>query len=99
MDKEANELHSEMKQLKTEVQRKDEEIFRNGEELNLYKGRCANLQRDIQMSSNTMNKLNLDQGSLGEQLNHFKNRVQELEDQLVEVQTEKNENFYEIKRL
>jgi len=65
MDREANELHTQMRSLKTENQRKEEEIIRMGEELNLYKGRCANLQRDIQMSTSAVDRLNNDQGSLG----------------------------------
>lgn len=73
--------------------------MRMGEELTIYKGRCANLQRDINLSSEAMSKLNLDQGSLGDQLNQYKNRVNQLEDQLVDVQREKNEHFYEVRRL
>jgi hypothetical protein len=36
------------------------------EEINLYKGRCSNLQRDIELHSNAVNKLSTDHGSMGE---------------------------------
>jgi hypothetical protein len=52
--------------MKTEFERKDEENYRLSEEVNLLKGRCANLQRDIELSSTAMNKLSNDSGSLGE---------------------------------
>ena len=39
------------------------------EETNLYKGRCTNLQRDIEMHSTAVNKLSTDQGSMGDQMN------------------------------
>lgn len=34
------------------------------DEVELYKGRCANLSRDIQLSGTAMDKLNTDAGSL-----------------------------------
>jgi len=43
--------------MKTELERKDEENYRLSEEINLLKGRCTNLMRDIQISSSTMDKL------------------------------------------
>jgi hypothetical protein len=52
--------------MKIELDRKDEENYRLSEEVNLFKGRCANLQRDIQLSSSAMNKLSSDTGGLGE---------------------------------
>ena len=51
------------------------------EQLNLYKGRCANLQRDVQLGSSTMERLNSDQGSMAGQIAHYKSRIQELEDE------------------
>ena len=62
-----------------------------GEELNLYKGRCANLQRDIQLSSTAVDRLNNDQGSMGAQLTHYKERVATVEAQLVQMQEEKTD--------
>ena len=58
--------------MKTELDRKDEENYRLSEEVNLFKGRCANLQRDIQLSSSAMNKLSSDTGGLGEQIDLYK---------------------------
>ena len=40
--------------------------MRMREEINLYKGRCTNLQRDIELSSTAVNKLASDTGSMGE---------------------------------
>jgi len=53
------------------------------EELNLYKGRCANLSRDVELSSGAMHKLSADQGTMGDQMNLYKNRIAELEDELL----------------
>lgn len=91
MDKEAHELHLQLKQSRHDLQKKDAEIFKLSEELNLYKGRCANLQRDMDMSANMLTKLNMDSGSFEEQVHSYKNRVQQLEDQILEVQRDKNE--------
>jgi len=61
------------------------------EEINLYKGRCANLQRDIELSSSAVNKLSNDSGSMGEQLGLYKNRIQQLEDDLARTREEKTD--------
>ena len=68
--------------MKTELERKDEENYRLSEEINLLKGRCTNLMRDIQISSSTMDKLQNDTGGIGEQLEQYKNRVSQLEEDL-----------------
>ena len=69
------------------------------EQLNLYKGRCANLQRDVQIGSSTMERLNSDQGSMAGQIAHYKGRIQELEDKLASVHEEKTEVGFENRRL
>ena len=52
--------------MKQEKSGKEEEVMRMREEINLYKGRCTNLQRDIELSSTAVNKLASDTGSMGE---------------------------------
>lgn len=71
----ANEKDDKLQRMKIELERKDEENFRLGEEINLLKGRCANLQRDRDLASTAMDKLSSDQGGLGQQLEMYKNRV------------------------
>lgn len=38
------------------------------EETNLYKGRCTNLQRDIELHLGAVNKMSNDQGTMGDQM-------------------------------
>lgn len=73
--------------------------MRMREEINLYKGRCTNLQRDIELSSTAVNKLASDTGSMGEQLALYKNRIQQLEDDLARVTEEKTDHLFDIRRL
>ena len=75
LERQANEKGEKLARMKTELDRKDEENYRLTEEVNLIKGRCANLQRDLQLSSSAMNKLSNDSGGLGEQLELYKGRV------------------------
>ena len=51
------------------------------EETNLYKGRCTNLQRDIELHTSAVNKLSTDQGNMGDQISLYKNRIQQMEDE------------------
>ncbi len=46
-----------------------------------------------------MNKLSNDTGGLGEQLNMYKDRVSQLEEELQKTREEKSEQSFEIKRL
>jgi len=78
---------------------KDSENKRLMEELNLYKGRLQNMQRDIQMSSQAMDKLNNDQGSMGEEICHYRGRIQELEGDLQQVHQQKTDQHFEIRTL
>lgn len=55
------------------------ETFR--EETNLYKGRCTNLQRDIELHTSAVNKLSNDQTGMGDQMNLYKNRIQQMEEE------------------
>ena len=47
MDREAKEASIKVKSLQNELSMKEDEILRMREEMNMYKGRCTNLQRDI----------------------------------------------------
>lgn len=58
--------------MKTELDRKDEENFRLSEENNMIKGRCSNLQKDLNLTSSAMNKFQNDSGGMGEQLDMYK---------------------------
>lgn len=69
------------------------------EEINLYKGRCSNLQRDIELHSNAVNQLSSDHGSMGEQMALYKNRISQLEDELTRTKEERTDQLYDIRRL
>lgn len=55
-----------LKKFQYDLQSQKDENLRMREEINLYKGRCSNLQRDIELHSNAVNKLSTDHGSMGE---------------------------------
>ena len=55
-----------LKRFQYDLQSQKDENLRMREEINLYKGRCSNLQRDIELHSNAVNKLSTDHGSMGE---------------------------------
>ena len=55
-----------LKRFQFDLQSQKDENLRMREEINLYKGRCSNLQRDIELHSNAVNKLSTDHGSMGE---------------------------------
>ena len=85
--------------MKSDLDRQDDDIYKLREEINLYKGRCSNLQRDIELQGSAMNKLSNDSGGLGEQLNLYKDRISQLEDELSRTKEEKTDQVYEIRRL
>ena len=49
------------------------------EEISVYKGRCSNLARDVEMHYNEMHKLNNDSSSAGQQVRILQDRTQSLE--------------------
>ena len=51
----------------SENQKLEEDLERLKEECNQYKGRCTNLQRDIQVSQSYMQKMSTDTNSANEQ--------------------------------
>lgn len=64
MNKEQNELKEQIFKLKQKLMDEEAESSKLKDEVELYKGRCANLSRDIQLSGTAMDKLNTDAGSL-----------------------------------
>jgi transcription elongation GreA/GreB family factor len=75
------------------------ECMRLREETNMYKGKCANLARDMDIAQTYMDKVNSDHISEGDQFRFLKDRVRELEGDLEVAITEKTEALYEVKRL
>ena len=75
------------------------EIDRLKDELNLYKGRCQNLLRDIDMHSNAVHKMSTDSGAMGEQMMLYKERISQLEADLSKASTDRTDFAYEVKRL
>lgn len=66
LNKEVRDKDELIRKLRFDAQTQSEEGLRLREEINLYKGRCANLQRDVAMTSNAMNKFSSEQGGLEE---------------------------------
>lgn len=99
LEQEANSLKTQIANLKQQLREQEAEQSRLREEANMYKGRCANLQRDMEFSSTAMDKLNTNKDSLDVQLNHYKQRVAQLEEENVRLTEEKTDQFYEVRRL
>lgn len=64
MEKEVSELNNQVFALKQQLREKEADHKRFNEEITLYKGRCQNLQRDIEMSSTAMEKLHTTKGTV-----------------------------------
>ena len=47
MEKQAKEKDEKLHHMKSDLGRQEDEVHKLREELNLYKGRCSNLERDI----------------------------------------------------
>ena len=57
----------------------------------MYKGRVNNLQRDVDLSQTYLTKMNMDNGTQGEQFNYMKDRVKNLETDLERAIREKTD--------
>jgi chromosome segregation ATPase len=77
----------------------EEEVARLKEECNTYKGRCANLQRDVQVSQSYLQKVSTDTNSANEQTSYMKDRVRNLESDLERALREKTDAACEVRRL
>jgi chromosome segregation ATPase len=99
MQKEVREKDELIRKLKFDQQTQGDENRTLREENSLYRGRCANLQRDIEMQGGAMSKLGSDAGTLGEQVELYKNRVSQLEEELARVSEERTDYIFDVKRL
>lgn len=57
----------------------------------MYRGRCATLSRDVELSQTYLTKMNVDSSSQGEQFNYMKDRVKNLESDLERAIREKTD--------
>lgn len=99
MQKDLREKDELIRKLKFDQQSQSDENRTLREENSLYRGRCANLQRDIEMQGGAMSKLGSDAGTLGEQVDLYKNRVSQLEQELARVSEERTDYIFDVKRL
>lgn len=66
MQKEVRDKDELVRKLKMDLVTQEDENRVLRDENSLYRGRCANLQRDMEMQGGAMTKLSSDQGTLGE---------------------------------
>lgn len=99
-------MTSEVRSKEAELRAKEEEnrqmaeaCERLKEETNTYKGRCSNLQRDVQVSQSYLQKVSDDSNSQSEQFNYMKDRVRNLEGDLERALREKTDAACEVRRL
>ena len=65
----------------------------------MYKGKCATLNRDVELSQTYLSKVNQDSFQNNEQFNYFKDRVRILENDLEGALREKTDANFEAQRL
>lgn len=102
MEELVEELRSKESELAAKVsenQRLVVDCERLKEETNMYKGRCANLQRDVQVSQSYLQKVSSDNTSQNDQFNYMKERVKNLEGDLERAIREKTDAACEVRRL
>lgn len=76
-----------------------DEIARAREEINMYKGKCAGLARDVEHSQAFLQKASSASASHSEQHDYLKERVRALEGDLDTAVREKTDQAYEARRL
>ena len=69
------------------------------EEVGIYKGRCTNLARDVELHYNEMHKLNNDSNHSSKQLQIMHERVQNLEQDVEVMRQQRNEAQEDTRRL
>lgn len=102
MEELVEELRSKESELAAKVsenQRLIVDCERLKEETNMYKGRCTNLQRDVQVSQSYLQKVSSDNTSQNDQFNYMKERVKNLEGDLERAIREKTDAACEVRRL
>ena len=65
----------------------------------MVKGKCANLQRDVQVSQGYLQKVAEDKTAQGDSMSFMKDRVRNLEGDLEIALREKTDAVCEVKRL
>ena len=73
------EKDDELNSVKNRIGQLEMENAQLREESNVYKGRCTNLARDVEMHYNEMHRLNNDQSSSGQQVRILQDRTASLE--------------------
>ena len=99
LERESKEKDELVRKYKYDYQSIKDENERLIEELNINKGRMGNLQRDIEMTSTAMSKMNCDQGTMESQVNLYKNRISEMEEEMARVREDKTQLQFEIRKL
>ena len=69
------------------------------EEVSVYKGRCTNLARDVEMHYNEMHRLNNDQSSAGQQVRILQERSAGLEQDVEQMRLQRNEAQEEARKV
>ena len=69
------------------------------EEIGMYKGRCTNLARDVEMHYNEMHKLNDNTNHHSQQNKILNDRVNSLEHDVEEMRISRNNAQEEVRRL
>ena len=69
------------------------------EEVNVFKGRCTNLARDVEMHYNEMHRLTSDQSSAGQQVRILQERASNLEQDVEMMRQQRNESQEEARRV
>ena len=69
------------------------------EEISIYKGKCTNLAREVEMHYNQMNKFNNDQSTAGQQVQILQDRAQSLELDVETMRQQRNEAQEESRRV
>ena len=69
------------------------------EELGVFKGRCTNMARDLEMHYNEMNKLNSDSNHSARQMQIYHERVQSLEKDIETMRMQRNEAQENVRQL
>ena len=88
-----------MRDLELENRKLEDECHRTTEDLNMYKGKCANLSRDMEMTQKYMSKVSEENSASTDQFRIFKDRIRLLETDLENAIREKTDALYECKRL
>lgn len=100
LSKEVREKEARLAELQSQNTTLSQDVTYLREELNLYKGKCASLSRDLELSQSYLAKVQGSEAlSTNEQFNYLKERVRALELDLETAIRAKTDANYEAKRL